>query len=890
MDANESQRPKARDRFLSALNAAIESLNHAKEGPSVAPARNVFGSVSTLLTIVRGSMNMANRTDYVELGLACADICRALDRGMNGEQADRFNGSLFEAIEQLTTTVAEIQSEVDKLGERRAMSRLIHAKDDKDTIAAWKLDLNRILHVFNTELEMNTHVAVLNTQDLASKIHRTLVERQDGADGRNPSTQTSTSGESPPPRPRACFGRGELIEKIVGFAENLTPVALIGAGGIGKTSIALVVLHHDRIKERFGDNRRFIRCDQFPASGPHFLSRLSKAIGAGIENPEDFTPLRPFLSSKEMFIFLDNAESILDPQATNGREIYRLVEELSQFSNICLAITSRITTVPPDCETLEVQTLSTEAAQDTFYRIYKYGKQSGSVSGILEELDFHPLSVVLLATVAHQNRWDNDRLVKEWEERQTGVLQTEHQTSLAATIELSLASLMFQKLGPDAMGILGVVAFYPQGIDEKNLEWLFPTVSDRTHIFDKLCMLSLAYRSNGFITMLAPLRDHLRPKDPKTSPLLCTTKGCYFARLSTKFDTQEGRWIMSEDVNVEHLLDVFASADPSSDDVWYACARFMGYLWWHKPRPTVLRKSIEELSDDNSSKPDCLYGLAYLYGAIGNFTEQALFLGHALKVERERGNDSQVAKILQSLSDSNRVLNRHEEGIDQAREAMGIYERLGRTMDRVGCLASLARLLNAAGQLDAAEEAIAEVFKLLPEKGQEHRVWQLHQTLGDIYHSKGEIEKALYNYKMAVGIASTLGNRNLLFWIQMSLAELFLSEGRLDDAQLSIEQAKPLALDDTYQLGLAVYLQAEIYYRQRRLKDAASEALRAQEIFEKFWHLGDPRLCKALLQIIEEAMQGPPPSVESDTDAPVTGALSSTPQDLESTLGRLSVS
>jgi hypothetical protein len=46
---------------------------------------------------------MANKTDYVELGLAGADVCRALDRGMNGRRTDELSGSVSDAIEQLTT-------------------------------------------------------------------------------------------------------------------------------------------------------------------------------------------------------------------------------------------------------------------------------------------------------------------------------------------------------------------------------------------------------------------------------------------------------------------------------------------------------------------------------------------------------------------------------------------------------------------------------------------------------------------------------------------------------------------------------------------------------------------------------------------------------------------
>ena len=96
---------------------AIQAMNLAKEISSVTPAKAVFGSVSVLLTMIRvcflpvirrselmcSQDSMANELEYVELGLSCADICKSLDRGMNGKRLEDFSQSVRDAINQLTT-------------------------------------------------------------------------------------------------------------------------------------------------------------------------------------------------------------------------------------------------------------------------------------------------------------------------------------------------------------------------------------------------------------------------------------------------------------------------------------------------------------------------------------------------------------------------------------------------------------------------------------------------------------------------------------------------------------------------------------------------------------------------------------------------------------------
>jgi hypothetical protein len=117
--ADGPQRPKGQVNVLSSLNAAIDALSLAKELSSITPAKAVFGTVSVILTMIRVCLllscvettsgfsykqdTMANEQEYVELGLSCADICKAVGRGLDGKKLNDLSKSVCDAINQLTT-------------------------------------------------------------------------------------------------------------------------------------------------------------------------------------------------------------------------------------------------------------------------------------------------------------------------------------------------------------------------------------------------------------------------------------------------------------------------------------------------------------------------------------------------------------------------------------------------------------------------------------------------------------------------------------------------------------------------------------------------------------------------------------------------------------------
>ena len=46
---------------------------------------------------------MDNKDGYIDLGLSCADVCEALDRGLIGKRSDKLSKPMQKAIEKLAT-------------------------------------------------------------------------------------------------------------------------------------------------------------------------------------------------------------------------------------------------------------------------------------------------------------------------------------------------------------------------------------------------------------------------------------------------------------------------------------------------------------------------------------------------------------------------------------------------------------------------------------------------------------------------------------------------------------------------------------------------------------------------------------------------------------------
>ena len=601
--------------------------------------------------------------------------------------------------------------------------------------------------------------------------------------------QNIPAPELPPAPPQLFFGRDDLVRKVVNIILQKSNVALIGTGGIGKTSVAKVVTNDALIIERFGKERYFVKCDDFNASFDNFLDRVAQVLGAKGTGHQVVTmnTLRPFLRKSDTLLVFDNVESVTDAQIDSDR-VAEAIGEFASYPTVSLVLTTRITVLPTDVvfERIGVPPLDEHAAWEAFSTVYGNVESSGAerLRDLLFQLDHHPLSINLLAQAGVQNEWTPSELEEAWERERTRILHLHRPgrnvskiQSLSVTIELSLHSPTIQSLGEDAREVMRAIAFLPRGVNRSKLLEIFPSVENIREIFDTLGRMSLTLRSeDGFVTMLAPIRLHMSA-DEDCSVLLSDLQAYYYAELDTSSELSPGdegfeqtRWICSEDDNVERLINHFLISSSSDHDAIMeaatACENFLHLLYAQKPRRTILGPLVEKIPDDDDelavAKAWCLRRLGELERYLGDLAEARELLSDAQELFQHEGMRNPAANCLLQVARIDRDLGEYVEAERQFREASAIFSALRDYDGEAHCNHGLGRMLLKMGKGVEAEPFLADSQEYFESIEDWQNVSEIRISLGRVKLSEGNLEKAQNHFEAARGIAEEMENWNWL--------------------------------------------------------------------------------------------------------------------------------
>ncbi|KAF9792029.1 kinase-like domain-containing protein [Thelephora terrestris] len=291
----------------------------------------------------------------------------------------------------------------------------------------------------------------------------------------------------------------QITNEILDLTDQVASVALFGPIGAGKTFVAHSVLENNRTKAKFGENRYFMCCDGLENSLEGFIKRLSYTIHT------DATQLESHLrSSPPIILLLDGVDFVLDPLAPEVEEIYAMIEDFGSYENVCLVTTSRIYPDIHGFHRVEVPTPTEGGARDIFYSLCNLAR-SPTVDTLIAKLDFHLFSVELFARTISKNSWDEQTLLKMWDDPK-GVLRKTYYETLKDTIEPVFCFPRVKELGPKARDVLEAIASFRSGIGEDQLERIFHGTGGVREVVDVLCRFSLVHRRGGALKMLSPLQ------------------------------------------------------------------------------------------------------------------------------------------------------------------------------------------------------------------------------------------------------------------------------------------------------------------------------------------------------------------------------------------------
>ena len=287
-----------------------------------------------------------------------------------------------------------------------------------------------------------------------------------------------------PLKPAVFHGRDVIIEEITQLLikEETSRVCILGAGGMGKTSVSLGVVEQPLIKTRFlPENIFWVPCIE-ATSASLFLEILSAQLqvprNTGQATIEKIISLLA-TSTQPCLILLDNFETPYNALDGAQKQVEDNLRRLAMLSHISILVTMR-GRYPPCDEAIKWQSKeiqpTDEAACLLIYRsIYPGSENDPDVGTLLDVLGHMPFAVTLMARLAKEGQSTAKELILAWSKNGPDILPDHHEQNMNRSISLSIDSNLM-KQNPQALLLLNILSCLPAGTSKATLRWWVPAL------------------------------------------------------------------------------------------------------------------------------------------------------------------------------------------------------------------------------------------------------------------------------------------------------------------------------------------------------------------------------------------------------------------------------
>ncbi|KAJ7888472.1 P-loop containing nucleoside triphosphate hydrolase protein [Mycena leptocephala] len=331
-----------------------------------------------------------------------------------------------------------------------------------------------------------------------------------------------------PPEPKIFHGRDSELSNILQLFNQGTPrIAILGAGGMGKTSLARAVIHHTEIAERYNQHRFFIACDS--AATPVELATLIGAhVGLKPEKDPTHAVIQYFSSCPNSVLVLDNLDTLWEPVEFRGK-IEEFLSLLTSVDHLALVITMRGAERPAKVAWTHpflspLKPLEQAAARQTFIDIADNTHDPIEVDKVLSLTDNMPLAINLIAHLVDSQGCSH--VLSHWEREKTSLISDgyDRTSNLDLSISLSLSSPRLNT-HPHSKDLLSLLSMLPDGLSDVELVQSKLPIDNILGCKAVLIRTTLAYSDeHKRLKVLVPIREYMQkiqpPGDHLIRPLL----------------------------------------------------------------------------------------------------------------------------------------------------------------------------------------------------------------------------------------------------------------------------------------------------------------------------------------------------------------------------------